>query len=125
MSMIFFGIILILVICLFVAKISLKAGIYGDNYVIAKPIGELSKKYPFLYLKLDINKITFANNNHFQKIIIQKGFDEISSVKLIQNDFSVCLNNNIVYNFKIPKINLKMLERMLSQLQEYKNSLVK
>ena len=59
----------------------------------------------------------------FNNKVFEKGFDEIQKIQLDKNMLYIDLNETSQFKFEGPKLNLKMLERMLIQLQKYKKGL--
>lgn len=106
-----------------IEKFNLKLGINGNNYVVVIPKDNLNKTHSCLYLKVDYEKLTISEDMHFNNKVFEKGFDEIQKIQLDKNMLYIDLNETSQFKFEVPKLNLKMLERMLIQLQEYKNGI--
>ena len=106
-----------------IEKFNLELGINGNNSIVVIPKNNFEKTYSCLYLKLDYEKLTLSNDVQFKNKVFEKGFDEIQKIQLDKNMFYIDLNETSQFKFEVPKLNLKMLERMLIQLQEYKKGL--
>ncbi len=106
-----------------IEKFNLELGINGNNYVIVIPKDNFNKTYSCLYLKVDYEKLTISEDMRFNNKVFEKGFDEIQKIQLDKNMLYIDLNETSQFKFEVPKLNLKMLERILLQLQEYKKGL--
>ena len=106
-----------------IEKFNFELGINGNNSIVVIPKNSFEKTYSCLYLKLDYEKLTLSNDVQFKNKVFEKSFDEIQKIQLDKNMLYINLNETSQFKFEVPKLNLKMLERMLIQLQEYKNGL--
>ena len=106
-----------------IEKFNLKLGIQGDNYVVVFPKDNAFKIYNFLYLKIDYEKLVLATDSKFKNRVFEHGFNIIQKIQFDKNMLCICLNEYKQFKFEVSKLNSKMLERMLVQLQEYKNGI--
>lgn len=106
-----------------IEKFNLELGINGNNYVVVIPKDNFNKTHSCLYLKVDYEKLTLSEDMRFNNKVFEKCFDEIQKIQLDKNMLYIDLNETSQFKFEVPKLNLKMLERILLQLQEYKNGL--
>lgn len=123
LNLIFILSLAIIILISVIEKFNFELGINGNNYVIVIPKDNFNKTYSCLYLKVDYEKLTISEDMRFNNKVFEKGFDEIQKIQLDKNMLYIDLNETSQFKFEVPKLNLKMLERMLIQLQEYKNGL--
>ncbi len=123
LNLIFILSLAIIILISVIEKFNFELGINGNNSIVVIPKNNFEKTYSCLYLKLDYEKLTLSNDIQFKNKVFEKGFDEIQKIQLDKNMFYIDLNETSQFKFEVPKLNLKMLERMLIQLQEYKKGL--
>jgi len=123
LNLIFILSLAIIILISVIEKFNFELGINGNNYVVVIPKDNCNKTHSCLYLKVDYEKLTLSEDMRFNNKVFEKCFDEIQKIQLDKNMLYIDLNETSQFKFEVPKLNLKMLERILLQLQEYKNGL--
>ncbi len=95
-----------------------------EKYIVIEPLDKLincDKK--FLYLKINHEYLAISKDRKFKELVFKRFYEDITKISLFDNIFSVYLEDGKLFEFKVPKMQLKDLTAMLEDLQEYKDKI--
>lgn len=116
--------------CIFFLNFSLIKFVYKncetivdcENYIIIEPLNSLNNcNKEFLYLNINHEYLVISKDRKFKEIVFKRFYEDITKISLIDNIFAVYLENGDLFEFKVPKMQLKDLTAKMEDLQEYKD----
>lgn len=124
-------IIFLICLCLyhFFIKFSPFKNVYNDcktvvdcsDYIVIEPLDKLiGCGKNFLYLKISYEYLAISKDRKFKEVVFKRVYDDITKMSLVDNIFSIYLEDGNLFEFKVPKMQLKDLTAMIESLQEYK-----
>ena len=93
-----------------------------EKYIIIEPLNNLTNcGKEFLYLNINHEYLVISKDRKFKEIVFKRFYEDITKISLIDNIFAVYLENGDLFEFKVPKMQLKDLTAKMEDLQEYKD----
>lgn len=116
--------------CIFFLNFSLIKFVYKNcetivdcsDYIVIEPLDKfIGCGKNFLYLKINHEYLVISKDRKFKEIVFKRFYEDITKISLIDNIFAVYLENGDLFEFKVPKMQLKDLTAKMEDLQEYKD----
>lgn len=94
----------------------------NEKYIVIEPLDNLTNcAKKILYLKINHEYVAISKDRKFKELVFKRFYDDITKISLFDNIFSIYLENGDLFEFKIPKMQLKDLTAIMENLQEYKD----
>ena len=93
-----------------------------EKYIVVEPLDKLlncNKK--FLYLKINLEYLAISKDRKFKELVFKRFYEDITKISLFDNIFSVYLEDGKLFEFKVPRMQIKDLTGIMENLQKYKD----
>ena len=94
----------------------------NEKYIVIEPLDNLTNcDKKFLYLKMNYEFLAISKDRKFKELVFKRFYEDITKISLFDNIFSINLEDGKLFEFKVPRMQIKDLTAMMEDLQKYKD----